>query len=120
MLTIIKDGGQTYGAYYPLQDPSGSSSCSGVSTSLGLALAALCTETDGSTAITWDTTPDYVGACNFDALKGKRLGIVRNLIDLSYDDSAAPTIPVFNAAQEVLNAAEPFWWRTPTSRNITP
>ncbi|KAF2791439.1 amidase signature enzyme [Melanomma pulvis-pyrius CBS 109.77] len=41
-------GGQTYGAYYPGQDPSGSSSGSGVSSSLGLALAALGTETDGS------------------------------------------------------------------------
>ncbi|PSN75149.1 amidase signature enzyme [Corynespora cassiicola Philippines] len=41
-------GGQTYGAYYPGQDPSGSSSGSGVASSLGLALASLGTETDGS------------------------------------------------------------------------
>ncbi|KAF1999217.1 amidase signature enzyme [Amniculicola lignicola CBS 123094] len=41
-------GGQTYGAYYPGQDPSGSSSGSGVSASLGLAVATLGTETDGS------------------------------------------------------------------------
>lgn len=41
-------GGQTYGAYYPNQDPSGSSSGSGVSSSIGLALAALGSETDGS------------------------------------------------------------------------
>lgn len=41
-------GGQTYAAYYPGQDPSGSSSGSGVSSSLGLALAALGTETSGS------------------------------------------------------------------------
>ncbi|KAF1829857.1 amidase signature enzyme [Decorospora gaudefroyi] len=41
-------GGQTYGAYYPGQDPSGSSSGSGVSASLGLAFATLGTETDGS------------------------------------------------------------------------
>jgi len=41
-------GGQTYGAYYPGQDPSGSSSGSGVSSSIGLALAALGTETSGS------------------------------------------------------------------------
>ncbi|KXT15972.1 hypothetical protein AC579_1444 [Pseudocercospora musae] len=41
-------GGQTYGAYYPKQDPSGSSSGSGVSSSIGLALAALGTETSGS------------------------------------------------------------------------
>lgn len=41
-------GGQVYAAYYPEQDPSGSSSGSGVASSLGLALAALGTETDGS------------------------------------------------------------------------
>ena len=41
-------GGQTMAAYYPGQDPSGSSSGSGVSSSIGLALAALGTETSGS------------------------------------------------------------------------
>ena len=41
-------GGQVYGPYYPKQDPSGSSSGSGVSSALGLAFAALGTETDGS------------------------------------------------------------------------
>ena len=41
-------GGQTFAAYYPGQDPSGSSSGSGVSSSIGLALAALGTETSGS------------------------------------------------------------------------
>jgi hypothetical protein len=39
-----------------------------------------------------------VGACKFDSLKGKRLGIVRNLVDLSDDDTAALIIPMFNAA----------------------
>lgn len=37
-------GGQTYGAYYPEQNPSGSSSGSAVSADLGLALAVLGTE----------------------------------------------------------------------------
>jgi amidase len=37
-------GGQVYGAYYPKQDPSGSSSGSGVASSLGLALGCLGTE----------------------------------------------------------------------------
>lgn len=37
-------GGQTQAAYYPGQDPSGSSSGSGVSSSIGLAWAALGTE----------------------------------------------------------------------------
>ncbi|KAI4675338.1 uncharacterized protein J4E84_010080 [Alternaria hordeiaustralica] len=41
-------GGQTYGAYYPGQDPSGSSSGSGVAASLGLAFGTLGSETDGS------------------------------------------------------------------------
>ncbi|KAI9662636.1 MAG: hypothetical protein M1831_002679 [Alyxoria varia] len=41
-------GGQTKGAYYLDQDPSGSSSGSALSSSLGLALASLGTETDGS------------------------------------------------------------------------
>ena len=37
-------GGQVYGAYYPHMDPSGSSSGSGVASSIGLALASLGTE----------------------------------------------------------------------------
>ncbi len=37
-------GGQVFGAYYPSQDPSGSSSGSGVAASLGLAFACLGTE----------------------------------------------------------------------------
>ncbi|KAL8872714.1 MAG: hypothetical protein Q9174_001701 [Haloplaca sp. 1 TL-2023] len=41
-------GGQTFGAYFPEQDPSGSSSGSGVASSIGLALASLGTETSGS------------------------------------------------------------------------
>lgn len=41
-------GGQATGAYYPNQDPSGSSSGSGVASSIGLAMASLGTETSGS------------------------------------------------------------------------
>lgn len=41
-------GGQVFGAYYPQQDPSGSSSGSAVASSIGLALASLGSETDGS------------------------------------------------------------------------
>lgn len=37
-------GGQGTAAYYPLQDPSGSSSGSGIAASIGLALGALGTE----------------------------------------------------------------------------
>ena len=160
--------GQVSGAYYPGQDPSGSSSGSGVASSLGLALAALGTETDGSilspsdvnnlvgikptvgltsrylvvpisqhqdtigpmarsvkdaayilsaiagkdvkndnytSAIPFKTMPDYVAACDFSALRGKRIGVPRNLIDLSYDHPAAPIVPVFNAALDILRKA---------------
>ncbi|EEP79678.1 conserved hypothetical protein [Uncinocarpus reesii 1704] len=41
-------GGQVTAAYYPQQDPSGSSSGSGVASDLGLAWATLGTETSGS------------------------------------------------------------------------
>jgi len=37
-------GGQVFAAYYPMQDPSGSSSGSAVASALGLAFAALGTE----------------------------------------------------------------------------
>ena len=41
-------GGQVYGAYYPQQDPNGSSSGNAVAVSIGLALGSLATETSGS------------------------------------------------------------------------
>lgn len=138
-------GGQVIGPYFADQDPSGSSSGSGVSTALGLSLATLGSETDGSiispsennnavglkptvgltsrdlvipisqhqdsvgpiartvkdvayllqaiagyseydnytSAIPYPnyTLPDYVAACNFSALRGKRIGIPRNVFD---------------------------------------
>lgn len=43
-------GGQVYGVYYPQQDPSGSSSGSGVSSAIGLALACLGTEVSATSA----------------------------------------------------------------------
>lgn len=160
-------GGQTEAAYYPGQDPSGSSSGSGVASSLGLALAALGTETDGSivspsdvnnlvgikpsvgltsrylvipisehqdtvgpmartvkdaayilsaiagpdvndnytSAIPCGKVPDYVAACDYFALKGKRIGVPRNLMALQAGDPLEPIIPVFNAALDVLRAA---------------
>lgn len=45
-------GGQTKGAYFPGQDPWGSSSGSAVASSIGLAWASLGTETDGSLSST--------------------------------------------------------------------
>ncbi|KAK8073702.1 Amidase [Apiospora phragmitis] len=161
-------GGQTEAAYYPGQDPSGSSSGSGVVSSLGLALAALGTETDGSivspagvnnlaaikptvgltsrylvvpisehqdtvgpmartvkdaayilsaiagpdpndnytSAFPFDTVPDYVGACDYFALKGKRLGVPRNLF-MQYSDieEYRPQIAGFDASLDVFRAA---------------
>ena len=41
-------GGQTIGAYYPQQDPHGSSSGSAVAVAVGLATGAIATETSGS------------------------------------------------------------------------
>ncbi|KAL8868674.1 MAG: hypothetical protein Q9174_004835, partial [Haloplaca sp. 1 TL-2023] len=41
-------GGQVLGAYYPQQDPSGSSSGSAVAVSIGLAVGSIGTETSGS------------------------------------------------------------------------
>lgn len=41
-------GGQVLGAYYPQQDPSGSSSGSAVAVSIGLAMGSIATETSGS------------------------------------------------------------------------
>lgn len=158
-------GGQTEGAYYPGQDPSGSSSGSGVASSLGLALASLGTETDGSiispssannvvgikptvgltsrhlvvpisehqdtvgpmagsvkdaayvlaaiagrdpkdnytSAIPFDAVPDYVAACDPQALSGKRIGVPRHLIDPS--DEFRPVVEAFDAALDTLRAA---------------
>ncbi|KAH7069765.1 glutamyl-tRNA amidotransferase subunit A [Paraphoma chrysanthemicola] len=161
-------GGQTYGAYYPGQDPSGSSSGSGVASSIGLAVASLGTETDGSilspsqlnnlvgikptlgltsralvipisehqdtvgpmartvkdaayllqaivgpdtydnytSAIPWanSTAPDYVAACQFDALLGKRIGVPRNAIG-ARTRNTAPIYDAFEAALTVLRNA---------------
>ena len=158
-------GGQTEGVYYPQQDPSGSSSGSGVAPALGLALSALGTETSGSilspaevsnlvgikptvgltsralvipisqrqdtvgpmartvkdaayllqaiagkdpddnytSAIPFDVLPDYVAACNYSSLKGKRFGIPRNIF---YDQSGdEPVLAAFEAAIRTIKRA---------------
>lgn len=158
-------GGQTFGAYFVNQDPSGSSSGSGVASSLGLALASLGTETSGSilspcdvnnlacvkptvgltsralvvpisehqdtvgpmartikdaayllaaiagkdpndnytSAIPFSKTPDYVGACKKNALKGKRIGIPRNVITPA--DNVMPILDGFEVAIKTLQDA---------------
>lgn len=159
-------GGQTFGVYYPEQDPSGSSSGSGVSSAIGLAFASLGSETSGSIlspsevsnlvgikptvgltsrtlvipisehqdtvgpmartvkdaayvlqaiagkdpldnytlAQPFDTPPDYVAACNFSSLRGKRIGIPRNLIDASQEPDDT-VITAFNAAVKIIARA---------------
>lgn len=159
-------GGQTKGAYFRDQDPSGSSSGSGVSSSIGLAWAALGTETDGSiispanvnnlvgikpsvgltsrylvvpisehqdsigpmarsvkdaahllaaiagvdkndnytSAIPFKgKLPDYVAACKLDGLKGKRLGVPRNV--LSGADPNSPVMKAFESTLKLLRSA---------------
>lgn len=151
-------GGQTMGAYYPMQDPSGSSSGPGVVSSIGLAAAAVGTETSGSiispasrnslagikpsvgltsrylvvpisqtqdtigpltrtmmdaayilsviagkdshdnytSAIPFDSVPDYAAACNSKGLQGAKIGIPRNAITVSATNG--PEITAFNAS----------------------
>ncbi|KAK3178226.1 hypothetical protein OEA41_000359 [Lepraria neglecta] len=159
-------GGQTFGVYYPQQDPSGSSSGSGVSSAIGLAFAALGSETSGSIlspsevsnlvgikpsvgltsrslvipisqrqdtvgpmartvkdaayvlqaiagkdpldnytlAQPFNTPPDYVAACNFSALRGKRIGIPRNVIDPTMEPDNT-VVAAFNAAVQTIKNA---------------
>lgn len=160
-------GGQTYAAYYPGQDPSGSSSGSGVSSSIGLALAALGTETSGSilspgeinnlvgikpttgltsrylvipisehqdtigpmarsvkdaayvlqaiagpdpydnytSAIPNGTLPDYVAACDYNALAGKRIGVARNVIEIWNNQTDSAVLSAFDEAVKQIEEA---------------
>ncbi|EGE04499.1 amidase [Trichophyton equinum CBS 127.97] len=158
-------GGQVTAAYIKNQDPSGSSSGSGVVSDLGLAFATLGTETSGSivspadksnivglkptvgltsrrfvvpiserqdtvgpmarsvkdaayllqviagkdsndnytSAIPFDTIPDYVKACDVNALKGKRIGVPRNVIKVF--GSPKTVVDQFNQALAVMKKA---------------
>jgi amidase len=58
-----------------------------------------------TSAIPCGIVPDYVAACDYFALKGKRIGVPRNLMALQPGDPLEPIIPVFNAALDVLRAA---------------
>lgn len=161
-------GGQVYAAYYPGQDPSGSSSGSGVASSIGLALASLGTETSGSilspadvsnlvgikptvgltsrhlvipisehqdtigpmarsvkdaayvlqaiagpdpldnytTAIPFHgAMPDYVGACKYDSLRGARIGVARNVVEIWRRYTDPPVLAAFDKAIEQIKAA---------------
>ncbi|KAL8691450.1 MAG: hypothetical protein Q9218_003333 [Villophora microphyllina] len=157
-------GGQTLGAYFPEQDPSGSSSGSGVASSIGLALASLGSETSGSIlspsevnnlvgikptvgltsralvipisqrqdtvgpmartvrdaayllqaiagkdpndnytlAQPFESPPDYVSACNYSSLRGKKIGIPRNLLT---PDPDPPVLAAFESAIQTIRRA---------------
>ncbi|PHH86817.1 hypothetical protein CDD83_9707 [Cordyceps sp. RAO-2017] len=177
-------GGQTYGAYYPKMGADGSSSGSAVSADIGLAFAALATETSGSithpamrnsvvgikptvglvsrhlvipgsehrdtvgpiartvrdaaqvlqviagpdaadnyTAAIPGPVPDYVAACNPDALRGARIGVPYNVFDdffeLSPPDvlvndfvNALKTMEASGATIVAANLTRPFGDRT--------
>lgn len=160
-------GGQTFGAYYPNQDPRGSSSGSAVASALGLALASLGTDTSGSitspsqrsnvvgikpsvgltsrylvipisehqdtvgpiartvkdaaylldaiaghdprdnytNAIPFYQAPNYAAACKQGSLRGARIGVPRNVLDIPAAYLDAPVIAAFNRAVEQIEAA---------------
>ena len=164
-------GGQVLGAYVQNQDPSGSSSGSGVAAALGLAAATLGTETDGSIVMpaqrngvvgikptvgltsrdlvipisehqdtigpitrtvrdaayvlqviagqdandnytsaipsSIPTLPDYVAACEADALAGARIGVPNNVLELflGFDNSSRPEVNDFLGALSVISGA---------------
>lgn len=49
--------------------------------------------------------PDYVAACDYWALKGKRIGVPRNLMNITGAEYYQPVIDEFNAALDVMRAA---------------
>lgn len=56
-----------------------------------------------TSAIPFDTLPDYVGACNFSGLAGKRIGIPRNVIYPEMGDG--PVLAAFEAAIAIIKKA---------------
>lgn len=52
-----------------------------------------------------ESLPDYVGACKLDGLQGKRIGVARNVIDLSATNDSAPIIAAFNNAIKIIASA---------------
>lgn len=51
-----------------------------------------------------DQPPNYVSACDYFALRGARIGVPRNLIELD-DQSFAPILPAFEKALSTLRSA---------------
>ncbi|UKZ96740.1 uncharacterized protein TrAFT101_011517 [Trichoderma asperellum] len=161
-------GGQAIGAYFPDQDPRGSSSGSAISSSIGLTWAAVGTDTGGSilepahannvvgfrptvgltsrylvipysarhdtvgtltrtvkdaaylmqamagrdgrdnytSAIPFDEMPDYVAACKDSGLRGRRIGVSRDIMAVKNFDSSSESNPqAFEKALDVIRSA---------------
>lgn len=52
-----------------------------------------------------ENPPNYVAACKKMGLKGKRLGVLKNILDLHKDVTSEPAFAVFNETLEILRAA---------------
>ncbi|TDZ34496.1 putative amidase [Colletotrichum spinosum] len=118
-------GGQTVGAYYPNQSPSGSSSGSGVATSIGLVWASLGTETSGSITLPSEVN-NIVGIKPTVGLTSRYLVVpisehqdtvgpmartvkdaahLLSAIDIRIPDSANYSIETFDSAVDILKSA---------------
>ena len=67
------------------------------------AIAGMDPNDNYTSAIPFSTLPDYVGACNFSGLVGKRIGIPRNVITPEMGDG--PVLAAFEAAIAVIQKA---------------
>ena len=56
-----------------------------------------------TSAIPFDSLPDYVAACNYSSLRGKRIGIPRNVITPEPGDE--PVLAAFEAAIQIIKRA---------------
>lgn len=63
-----------------------------------------CRAVNYTSATPFNSTPNYIEACQLDALDGKRIGVPRNYINLTGMEYFEPTMPVFNAALDVLRS----------------
>ena len=67
------------------------------------AIAGIAPSDTFPSAFPFDAIPDYVGSLNFSSLKGKRIGIPRNVITAETGD--APVLASFTRAIQIIKAA---------------
>jgi amidase len=67
------------------------------------AIAGMDPNDNYTSAIPYDPLPDYVAACNFSALQGKRIGIPRNVIYQEMGDG--PVLDAFTNAISIIEKA---------------